>query len=166
MKKEKQVKAYQRKTKSGKVVTVKAHTAKYDSAEEKAKAVAKKEGAGEEFDRYRATRGLNPFHFRDWYNFNDWDLPKEKWPETVKAADSHIRMALGSTKAYDDYCSKIDKTWKENGYVDYHPVHEVHRTSFTRNSLSIGGNAPAAEQKPQEKQPVKVPRKSKKKSAK
>lgn len=47
MKKEKQVKTYQRRTKSGKVVTVKAHTAKYDAAE-KAKEAAKKKGAGSE----------------------------------------------------------------------------------------------------------------------
>lgn len=49
MKKEKTVKTYQRRTKSGKMVTVKQHTAKYDAAE-KAKEAAKKKGAGEEFD--------------------------------------------------------------------------------------------------------------------
>lgn len=49
MKKEKQVKSYQRRTKSGKVVTVKAHTAKYD-ASEKAKEAAKRKGAGKELE--------------------------------------------------------------------------------------------------------------------
>lgn len=49
MKKEKKIKTYQRKTKSGKVVTVKAHTAKYDAAE-KAREAAKKKGAGDELD--------------------------------------------------------------------------------------------------------------------
>lgn len=49
MKKEKQVKTYQRRTKSGKVVTVKAHTAKYDAVE-KAKEAAKKKGAGSELE--------------------------------------------------------------------------------------------------------------------
>lgn len=49
MKKEKTVKTYQRRTKSGKMVTVKQHTAKYDAAEA-AKEMAKKKGAGEEFD--------------------------------------------------------------------------------------------------------------------
>lgn len=49
MKKEKQVKAYQRRTKSGKMVTVKAHTAKYDAAEA-AKEAAKRKGAGDEFE--------------------------------------------------------------------------------------------------------------------
>lgn len=47
MKKEKIIRSYKRKTKSGKVVTVKQHTAKYDAAEEMKKALAKK-GAGSE----------------------------------------------------------------------------------------------------------------------
>lgn len=49
MKKEKNIRTYQRRTKSGKLVTVKAHTAKYDAAE-KAKELAKKKGAGEEIE--------------------------------------------------------------------------------------------------------------------
>lgn len=47
MQKEKKVRSYTRKTKSGKTVTVKAHTAKYDAAEE-IKKMAKKAGAGSE----------------------------------------------------------------------------------------------------------------------
>lgn len=55
MKKEKQVKSYQRRTKSGKVVTVKAHTAKYDAADKKE--MTKKKGAGEELEeRKKAPR--------------------------------------------------------------------------------------------------------------
>lgn len=42
MQKEKQIKSYQRKTKSGKVVTVKAHTAKYTAADMAAEALRKK----------------------------------------------------------------------------------------------------------------------------
>lgn len=49
MKKEKQVKSYQRRTKSGKTVTVRAHTAKYEAAD-KAKEAAKKKGAGGELE--------------------------------------------------------------------------------------------------------------------
>lgn len=49
MKKEKQVKSYQRRTKSGKMVTVRAHTAKYEAAD-KSKEVAKKKGAGKELE--------------------------------------------------------------------------------------------------------------------
>lgn len=47
MKKEKKVRTYQRRTKSGKTITVRAHTASYEAAE-KAKEAAKKKGAGEE----------------------------------------------------------------------------------------------------------------------
>lgn len=50
MKKEKQVRSYKRRTKSGKTVTVKAHTAKYEAADEKAKEVSKKPGAGKELE--------------------------------------------------------------------------------------------------------------------
>lgn len=49
MQKEKKVKSYQRRTKSGKMVTVRAHTAKYDAAEE-AKELAKKKGSGDELE--------------------------------------------------------------------------------------------------------------------
>lgn len=48
MKKEKTIRTYQRKTKSGKITTVKSHTAKYDAAAEVAKKVARKKGAGGE----------------------------------------------------------------------------------------------------------------------
>lgn len=52
MKKEKTIKTYQRKTKSGKMTTVKQHTAKYDSAEDMAKeAMKKKTGAGKELEK-------------------------------------------------------------------------------------------------------------------
>ena len=48
MKKEKTVKTYQRRTKTGKVVTVRQHTAKYDASDPKTK-VKGKSGSGEEF---------------------------------------------------------------------------------------------------------------------
>lgn len=50
MKKEKQVRSYKRRTKSGKTIIVRAHTAKYDAADEKAKNTSKKEGAGKELE--------------------------------------------------------------------------------------------------------------------
>lgn len=49
MKKEKTVRTYQRRTKSGKIVTVRQHTAKYDAAEA-LKEAAKKKGAGDELE--------------------------------------------------------------------------------------------------------------------
>ena len=59
MKKEKIVKTHTRKTKSGKTVTVRQHTAKYDAAEE-AKKMAQKAGSGKEFEskskEYKVTK--------------------------------------------------------------------------------------------------------------
>lgn len=60
MKKEKQVKSYQRRTKSGKVVTVRAHTAKYDAAE-KAKEAAKKKGAGDEIGKVKGIKDIESY---------------------------------------------------------------------------------------------------------
>lgn len=48
MKKEKTVRSYQRRTKSGKVVTVRQHTAKYEASEK-----PKKKGAGVELESKR-----------------------------------------------------------------------------------------------------------------
>lgn len=56
MKKEKTVKTYQRRTKTGKVVTVRQHTASYDAAE-KLREMAKKKGAGKEFED-RKSKGM------------------------------------------------------------------------------------------------------------
>lgn len=77
MKKEKQVKSYKRRTKSGKVVTVKAHTAKYE-ASDKAKEVSKKEGAGKELE---AKRNKMP-------NSN---LPMNEYLEELKKRQQAIR---------------------------------------------------------------------------
>lgn len=62
MKKEKTIKTYQRKTKSGKITTVKSHTAKYDAAAEVAKKAALRKGlvANSRLDLPRCpTRNLN-----------------------------------------------------------------------------------------------------------
>lgn len=55
MKKEKTIKTYQRRTKTGKIVVVKQHTAKYDAAEDLKKAL-KKKGAGEELDALKKSK--------------------------------------------------------------------------------------------------------------
>ena len=62
MKKEKKVRTYQRRTKSGKTITVRAHTASYEAAE-KAKEAAKKKGAGLELSS-KVKKG------------EEWKLPK------------------------------------------------------------------------------------------
>lgn len=82
MKKEKQVRTYQRKSKSGKLITVKAHTAKYDAAE-KAKEMPKKKGAGNELDELKKKKKGVQLELP----FNEEDLEK-KVEESVKEAET------------------------------------------------------------------------------
>lgn len=58
MKKEKTIRTYQRRTKTGKVVTVKQHTAKYDAAET-LKEAAKKKGAGNELEALKKKKPID-----------------------------------------------------------------------------------------------------------
>ena len=121
MKKEKTVKTYQRRTKSGKVVTVRQHTAKYDAADKAAEA-SKKKGSGDELESLKKSKTMDtPVEiskddFKEWYNFNEWDTPKKEWPESVKKVDSHLRKTMGK-KGYDDYCAKIDESWSARGHL-------------------------------------------------
>ena len=176
MKKEKQVKAYQRKTASGKTVVVKAHTAKYDAAEDKAKKAAlAKKGAGDEF----AIRGIDVKDFKDWYLFDDWDYPQEEWPESVRQADSAIRRNLGGDKkAYDKFCAKIDDNWTPGGYVRMHSAYVVHKNKVAPPPIVImsGDEGKPSKKTPAKKTPSKTeetpaskkkaPRKSKRKGCK
>lgn len=70
MKKEKKVRTYQRRTKSGKTITVRAHTASYEAAE-KAKEAAKKKGAGEELSS-KVKKG------------EEWKLPMDEFLKKLK----------------------------------------------------------------------------------
>lgn len=70
MKKEKKVRTYQRRTKSGKTITVRAHTASYEAAD-KAKEAAKKKGAGDEFSS-KVKKG------------DEWKLPMNEFLEKLK----------------------------------------------------------------------------------
>lgn len=128
MKKEKTIRTYQRRTKSGKMVTVRQHTASYDAAE-KAMEVAKRKGAGEELEAKKGKKlketpiveqpkneELSSSDFKEWYHFNEWDTPKKSWPEAVRKVDAHLRKTLGK-KAYDEYCSKIDEGYSKRGHL-------------------------------------------------
>lgn len=72
MQKEKSVRTYQRKSKNGKVVTVRSYKAKYDAAEEARKEMAKRAGAGEEFKKKKASApadlGFTADEFKIWAN--------------------------------------------------------------------------------------------------
>ena len=95
MKKEKQVRSYQRRTKSGKTVTVKAHTAKYDAAEMVKEALKKKKGAGTEFEKKVGQREMP-----------DYNLPMDEY---IKK----LREGMQSDKEDKDTEKKPSKTVKK-----------------------------------------------------
>ena len=72
MQKEKSVRTYQRKSKNGKVVTVRSYKAKYDAAEEARKEMAKRAGAGDELKKKKsaapADLGFTADEFKIWAN--------------------------------------------------------------------------------------------------
>lgn len=82
MKKEVQIKAHTRKTKSGKTVTVKAHSASRDSADSMAKeALKKKKGSGKELQKSKERKD-------DFEKYSDSDLdmyPKSDIKKVAKA---------------------------------------------------------------------------------
>lgn len=89
MKKEKQVRSYKRRTKSGKIITVKAHTAKYDAADEKAKGTSKKEGAGKELEerKKKSTKLEIPLNKEEEKKVLDEVKDEEKKSSSKKSAE-------------------------------------------------------------------------------
>ena len=108
MKKEKKVRTYQRRTKSGKTVTVRAHTASYEAAE-KAKEAAKKKGAGEELSS-KVKKG------------EEWKLPMDEFLKKLKDDRDEKKWndeVLKSWKSDDEKSKKkskkkTEKTLSEN----------------------------------------------------
>lgn len=86
MKKEKKVRAYQRRTKSGKTVTVRAHTASYEAAE-KAKEAAKKKGAGDEIAERKK---------------KNWELPMDEFLKKLKEERAQKREDEEPKKVEDE----------------------------------------------------------------
>lgn len=87
MKKEKKVRTYQRRTKSGKTITVRAHTASYEAAE-KAKEAAKKKGAGDELSS-KVKKG------------EEWKFPMDEFLKKLK-----------EERAEKKWNDEVDKSWK------------------------------------------------------
>lgn len=98
MKKEKKVRAYQRRTKSGKTVTVRAHTASYEAAE-KAKEAAKKKGAGDEIAERKK---------------KNWELPMDEFLKKLKEERAQRREDEEPMKVEDEKPKKkSEKTEKK-----------------------------------------------------
>lgn len=88
MKKEKKVRTYQRRTKSGKTITVRAHTASYEAAD-KAKEAAKKKGAGDEFSS-KVKKG------------DEWKLPMNEFLDKLKEERAKKREDEEPKKVEDE----------------------------------------------------------------
>lgn len=93
MKKEKKVRTYQRRTKSGKTVTVRAHTASYEAAE-KAKEAAKKKGAGDEIAERKK---------------KNWELPMNEFLKKLKEERAQKREEEESKRVEDEKTKESEK---------------------------------------------------------
>lgn len=131
MKAEKKVKAYTRRTKSGKTVTVKAHTSKYEAADKKD--ATKKKGAGKEFEDKKKNSivekpGLEleaPFtkdEFKEWYE------------GTGSAADKKVAKALRKQLGRSGY-----RKFEDEAIDNYTP--RGHSKMFKRVSNDLKGSS-------------------------
>ena len=121
MQKEKSVKSYTRRTKSGKTVVVHAYKAKYDAAEEMRKALAKKEGAGKELaNRKKQVEqpipdnklGFSAEEFKAWYHWDMVDDPKNKAALKVEKA---LKKSMG-VKAYNKFLDDMTDGYSARGH--------------------------------------------------
>ena len=121
MKKEKTVRTYQRRTKSGKMVTVREHKASYDAAEEARKAAAKKAGAGSELSKKKAIKEENPLGFseadyKEWYH---WDMENDANNEAALRVEKALTKKMGK-KAYNKYLEDMSNSYSARGHKKAH----------------------------------------------
>lgn len=121
MKKEKTVRTYQRRTKSGKMVTVHEHKASYDAAEEARKAAAKKAGAGSELSKKKAAVEENPLGFsaddyKEWYH---WDMENDANNEAALRVEKALTKSMGK-KAYNKYLEDMSNSYSARGHKKAH----------------------------------------------
>ena len=121
MKKEKTVRTYQRRTKSGKMITVHEHKASYDAAEEARKAAAKKAGAGSELSKKKATMEESPLGFsaddyKEWYH---WDMENDANNEAALRVEKALIKKMGK-KAYNKYLEDMSNSYSARGHKKAH----------------------------------------------
>lgn len=121
MKKEKTVRTYQRRTKSGKMVTVREHKASYDAAEEARKAAAKKAGAGSELSKKKAVKEESPLGFsaddyKEWYH---WDMDSDPKNEAALRVEKALIKKMGK-KAYNKYLEDMTNSYTARGHKKAH----------------------------------------------
>lgn len=120
MKKEKKVRTYQRRTKTGKLVTVKQHTAKYDAAE-KAKEMLKKKGAGDELSAKKKAKPVSSAgeldfsqaDFKAWYHWDQENDPKN--PAALKV-EKALKAKMGA-KAYRKFFNDMSDSYSARGHL-------------------------------------------------
>lgn len=125
MKKEKKVRTYQRRTKSGKTVTVRAHTASYEAAE-KAKEAAKKKGAGEELSS-KAKKG------------EEWKLPMDEFLKKLKDERAQKREDEEPMKVEDEKPKKKSKKKTEKNSLS--------ENTIKKRTVGTGTNGPELKRK-------------------
>ena len=114
MKKEKQVKTYTRRTKSGKTVIVKAHTAKYDASDKRE--TAKRKGAGDELAKRKSVTEEPAFtadDYKAWYHWDAEDDPKNK--SALKVEKALIKQM--GRKAYNKYFDELTDNYSARGHL-------------------------------------------------
>lgn len=120
MKKEKQIKTHQRRTKGGKTVIVRAHKAKYDAAEELKKSLAKKKGAGDELESRKKQApietpdlGFTDADFKEWYHWDQEGDPKNKAALKVEKA----LIAKMGKRGYNKYFDEMSDGYSARGHA-------------------------------------------------
>ena len=119
MKKEKTVRSYTRKTKSGKSVQVRQHTASYESADEMAKqALKNKKGAGDELKSTKKKiveddndYGFSAADYKEWYN---WDMNEDPKNPAALKVEKALKKKLGR-KGYQKYFDDISDNYTSRG---------------------------------------------------
>lgn len=116
MQKTKTVRAYTRKTRTGKSVQVRQHTAKYDAADF-AKEASKRAGAGSEYAKMQsesvsADYGFTPDEYREWYH---WDMIDDPDNASAKKVEGILKQSLGA-RGYKKYFNEMSDTYTAKGH--------------------------------------------------
>lgn len=107
MKKEVKVKTHTRRTKSGKTVTVRAHTAKHE--------IATKENSGREF-RERLHREDIPFTLNDYKQWYHWDQENDPDNEVALRVEKMLIRQMGKRK-YNKYFDELTEGYSPRGHI-------------------------------------------------
>lgn len=115
MQKEKKIGTYQRRTKSGKTVTVKAHSAKYDAAEAAKEAMKNRKGSGSELAArtlQAKSSEISADDFKAWYHWDAVDDPKNA---AALRAEKGLKSQLGAA-GYKKFFNSATESYSARGH--------------------------------------------------